>query len=76
LGFRATSYQRCLEPLDPLRSFKGCARHFLALVSLARIRRYGRAEWQHRDLSAKSFAADYGHAGDAAAPHGAHDQVV
>ena len=35
-----------------------------------------RAEWQHRELSAKSFAAEYGHAGDAAAPHGAHDQVA
>ena len=35
-----------------------------------------RAEWQHREPSAKSFAAEYGHAGDAAAPHGAHDQVA
>jgi hypothetical protein len=32
-----------------------------------------RANWRKRELSAKCFAAEYGHAGDASVPHGAHD---
>ena len=35
-----------------------------------------RAEWRQRELSANSFAAEYGHADNASVPHGAHDQVA
>ena len=35
-----------------------------------------RVDWHHREVSAKSFVAEYGHAGGAAAPQDVHDQVA